>query len=176
MNEHLRKRIMERDEEDMRRGRDSRDYRDYEDYDERRDSRDYRDERDYDDYERDGRRGRRRRRDMHDIPPRLSKSDMYEWKHMMQNADGTKGEHYDMQEIIQVADKLGIRFDSFSEKELCLAVNMMYSDYCKTVKKYVGPEKELHFYVCLALDFLEDPDGPEASEKLSKYFHCVVNG
>jgi hypothetical protein len=135
---------------DYRYSNDSRDYKDYNDY-ARMDSRDYR------------------------KSPRLSKTDMHHWKQMMENEDGTRGPHYDMQQIMSVAEKIGVRFDDFDEKEFCIAVNMMYSDYCKVAKKFVAPDKELAFFAELAKAFLEDEDGPEASEKLALYFHCIVD-
>lgn len=142
---------------DYRDSRRRRDYRDYEDEDER----DY----DYEyDYE-----------DGHDKPLRLTKSDMRRWKAKMKNYDGTKGEKYDAEQIDQVARKMGIRFDEFSEKEFCLAVNMIYSDYGHVLKKFVSPDKELHLCAELAQAFLDDPDGPEPSEKLALYFHCIAD-
>lgn len=116
------------------------------------------------------------RADGHESPLRLSKEDMREWKRMLENADGTKGAHYDMSQIMAVVDKLGIRFDEFSEAEFCMTVNMLYSDYCHTVKKYVPQEKALEFYACMAKDFLDDDDGPEPWTKLMLYYHCIVNG
>ena len=171
--------------------RDSRDYRD-----ERRDMRDYghgegrgsvdfegsmdfRDmehsEREFD--ERYDSRRMRDRRDSRDYNrfPRLSKTDIHHWKQMMENEDGSRGPHYDMQQIVAAADKAGVHFEDFDEKEFCIAVNMMYSDYCKVAKKYVAPDKELAFFADLAKAFLEDEDGPEASEKLALYFHCIVD-
>jgi hypothetical protein len=114
--------------------------------------------------------------DGHQSPLRLSKEDMREWKKMLENADGTRGAHYDMSQIMGVVDKLGIRFDDFSEAEFCMTVNMLYSDYCHTVKKYVPQEKALEFYACMAKDFLDDDDGPEPWTKLMLYYHCIVNG
>ena len=162
-----------------RRGRDYRsDYREGRD-DYRRDMRDYEDSRDYHkgryygeyedsrDYE-DG-------RDYHDVPPRLSKSDAKRWKKMMENFDGTRGEHYSSEQTEEVAEKLGISFDEYSEMDFCLTVNMMYSDYGHVLKKYVSPDKELHVCAELAKAFLEDPDGPDPSEKLALYFHCIVS-
>lgn len=105
----------------------------------------------------------------------LSKHDMHRWKHMLVNADGTEGAHYEMHQIIPVAEKLKIKFDEFDEKEFCMAVNMMYSDYCTVAKKYIAPDKELSFFAELAKHFLEDEDGPEAPEKLALYFHCIVD-
>lgn len=141
---------------DSRNSNDSRDYRDHNDYN------------DYNDY------ARRDSRDYH-RSLRLSKTDVHHWKQMMENEDGTRGPHYDMQQIMSVAEKVGVRFDDFDEKEFCIAVNMMYSDYCKVAKKFVAPDKELTFFAELAKAFLEDEDGPEASEKLALYFHCIVD-
>lgn len=142
------------------------------DYNEHYDSRVSRDSRDYrrsSDFEDD--------RDMRDYGKslKLSKTDVHHWKQMLENEDGTRGPHYDMQQIIDAADKLGVKFDEYDDKEFCIAVNMMYSDYCKVSKKYVAPDKELAFFVDLAKAFLDDEDGPDASEKLALYFHCIVD-
>ena len=131
--------------------------------DERYDSRDYRDSRDM-----------RDSRDYHDAP-KLSKSDILRWKQKMENEDGTRGAHFDMQQIMNVAEKLNVKFDEFDEREFCIAVNMMYSDYCKVARKYVAPDKELMFFAELAKAFLDDEDAPEASEKLALYYHCIVD-
>ena len=141
-------------------------------------SRDYEDERDYEDYAED-------RRMRHDYEERdyadargeklsLSKSDMHEWKRKLRNADGSKGIHYDTQQIMQAAEKIGMRFREYDEKELCMVVNMLYSDYCEVTAKYIPHEKALMFYVELAKAFLEDEDAPEGSEKLALYYHCIV--
>ena len=113
-------------------------------------------------------------RDYHDAP-RLSKSDILRWKHKMENEDGTRGAHFDMQQIMNAAEKLNVKFDEFDEREFCITVNMMYSDYCKVARKYVAPDKELMFFAEMAKAFLEDEDAPEASEKLALYYHCIVD-
>lgn len=170
--------------------RDMRDYRDYRDSrDMRRGRRDYNDYRDYRDY-----RGRGNvdfegsmdfRDDEYDSAYdgrdsealRLSKSDIHRWKQMLENEDGTHGAHYDMQQTVDIAEKIGINFgkDGFNEKEFCMAVNMMYSDYCKVAKKYVSPDRELHFFAEMAKAFLCDVDAPDPSEKLALYFNCIVD-
>lgn len=134
------------------------------------DSRDYRRMRDYED-ERDYRRDYE---DGHDVPLELSKSDIYEWKHAMKNADGSKGGHYDLQQVVQAADKIGVHFKDFDEKELCITTNMLYSDYCTVLAKYIPHEKMLTACVELAKAFLEDEDAPAGSEKLALYYHCIV--
>lgn len=145
------------------------------------DRRDREESSDYEDY-RDERRNRRRDYDEYDYESshheklELNKSDMYDWKQKMRNADGSRGAHYDMQQIVQVAEKLGIKFNDFDEKEFCMTVNMMYSDYCTVISKYVPHEKSLMFYAEMAKAFLEDEDAPEGSEKLALYYHCIVSG
>ena len=186
------------DSRDMRRPRDANDYRqmrdgvpdsrdmrgsrgnvDFEGNMDFRDRRDYeRDRRDYRDSE-DYRRSRgdmsdyRGGRDMHKM--RLSKADMRDWKQRMENEDGTFGMHYDMDQIMDAVERLNLKFEEFDEKEFCVAVNMMYSDYCKVAKRFVAPDKELMFFAELAKAFLEDADAPEGSEKLALYYHCIVN-
>ena len=120
---------------------------------------------DYDEYE-----------ERHARHPKLTRDDAKRWKRMMENFDGTHGEHYDREQTEQAAEKLGIRFDDFSEMEFCLAVNMMYSDYGHVLRKYIPSDKELHVCAELAQAFLEDPDGPGPSVKLALYFHCIVDG
>lgn len=110
----------------------------------------------------------------HHEPLHLTKSDLKHWKHKLENSDGTKGEHYDMQQIMSAAERLGIRFNHYDEKEFCMAVNMMYSDYGHVIKKHMSPDKELMCCAELAKAFLEDPDAPDASEKLALYYHCIV--
>ena len=157
--------------------------RDYEDdygYDEAYDmgyDDDYGYDYNYDYAMRDGRgRGRRGGIDYADEDMHLSKQEIMEWKRSMENADGTKGEHYRLEEIMPVAEKMGVKFEEFDEKEFCLAVNMMYSDYCRAMKESVAlpPDKELMTYIKLAKAWLEDEDAPEGSEKLALYYRCVI--
>lgn len=158
--------------------------------DRERDNRDY--ENDYEpdyydrlDERRGGRRRNRRRRDYEDYEDmsdyhsnkslRLSKADMHRWKHEMENTDGTKGEHFDMQQVMTAAEKLGIKFDEYTEKEFCLAMNMIYSDYGHIIKKLVGHEKEAVVCADFAKAYFDDPDGPEPEEKLAVHYHCMTN-
>ena len=76
-----------------------------------------------------------------------------------------RGPHFNMEQVMEAAKAVGIRFEDFDERELCMTVNMLYSDYCEVNKPYVSPERECHYYVELAKAFLEDEDGPEPSEK-----------
>lgn len=106
---------------------------------------------------------------------KLSKKDIQTWKRKMMNADGSHGEHFDMQQIMSAAEKLGIRFKEYDEKELCITANMLYSDYCEVLKSLVPKDKEDIVYTKMAQAFLEDEDAPEGSEKLALYYKCIVD-
>ena len=106
---------------------------------------------------------------------KLTKKDMQTWKRKMMNADGSHGEHFDMQQIMSTAEKLGIRFKEYDEKELCITANMLYSDYCEVLKNLVPKDKEDIVYTKMAQAFLEDEDAPEGSEKLALYYKCIVD-
>jgi len=140
----------------------SEDYRSY-DYRGGRDSRDY--AFDHEDY--DG-------RDEEKL--RLTEEDMRKWKRELQNADGTKGEHFDGQQINQIAERLGIRFEDYDEKALCLTTNMLYSDYCEALKTVIPHDKELLTYVKLAQAWLEDEDASvKGEEKLAVYYYAIAD-
>lgn len=123
------------------------------------DGRDYRDYRDY----------------HHSMPLKLTREDMRRWEAMMANTDGTRGKHYDMSQVVKAAEEIGVQFEDYDEREFCLAVNMMYSDYGHLMKKHSTPQEKLVCCAEMAKAFLEDPDGPSPSEKLALYFHCIVD-
>lgn len=104
----------------------------------------------------------------------LSKKDISEWRQRLQNADGSKGAHFDTNKVMQIAEKMGIHFNNFSEKEFAITMNMLYSDYCEALKTVISPDREDMVYAKMAKAFLEDDDAPEASEKLALYYHCIV--
>lgn len=106
---------------------------------------------------------------------KLNKKDIQTWKRKMMNADGSRGEHFDMQQIMSAAEKLGIKFKEYDEKELCITANMLYSDYCEVLKSIVPKDKEDIVYTKMAQAFLEDEDAPEGSEKLALYYKCIVD-
>lgn len=150
----------EEDEEDYR-NRDMRDYNDYGDY------------RDYNDYRRDYRYDYRDYADdMH-----LTKSDIKEWKSMLENADGTRGEHFEKRHLLDAADKVGVRYNRYDEDDLCITANALYSDYGDVLKMYIPQDKEAMVYTRLAKAFLEDPDASaKGNEKLAIYYNCIVKG
>lgn len=107
---------------------------------------------------------------------RLKKKDFMHWEKQLENADGTKGKHFDAEHVKKAAEQIGVKYKGFDEKELCMTANMLYSDYCEVLRTVIPPEKELMAYVKLAIAWLDDPDAPvEGSEKLALYYWCIVN-
>lgn len=182
-----------RDHNDERRGvkgtgpysrmRDRGDYADNRDYGDRRDydNRDYADNRDYNydrrDYgdRRDYNYDNRDYRDYAEHMYKLSQHDMHDWKSHMMNADGTKGPRFTVSEIMDAADKLGIRPHNYTEDEFCMAANMLYSDFGMDFKNLITPDREAIEYAKMARSFMEDKDASaKGSEKLAIYYYCIV--
>lgn len=177
------KTLLEKKLMDHRRNRrdydDRRDYnydkRDMYDYGDRRD---YADRRDYTDNYHDYEYDERRRRDMNDYDMhnfKLSRDDIHEWSKHLDNKDGQMGPHFNEQQIINAAEKLGIRFDKYTEAEFCMTANMLYSDLCMDLRNVVPHDKEAIEYAKMARSWLEDSDtSAKNSEKLAIYYHCIV--
>lgn len=97
----------------------------------------------------------------------MTKDTAMEWVMQMKNADGTSGPHWTMEQTNQVMEQQHIDCD---EVEFFVAINMMYSDYCKVAKRHNCSTME--FYAGMAKAFLEDKDAQP--EKLSRYYECIV--
>lgn len=107
---------------------------------------------------------------------RLKKKDFKEWENNLENADGTKGKHFEAEQVKHMAEQIGVKYRGYDEKDLCMTANMLYSDYCGVLKNVLPPDKELIGYVKLAQAWLEDPDASvEGSEKLALYYWCIVS-
>lgn len=159
--------------------------RDYGDYDMRGDmrSRDYGDyNRDYADYEMQDMRGRDYAdygmdygmRDYGEMEyGKMSHKDIEKWKKHMKNQDGTMGEHFKKDQVMQAARQIGVNPEEYGEHIFPLVMNMMYSDYCAVAKKF-GLDRP-DFYAELAKAFLNDKDfGGEPEEKVWLYYQCIA--
>ena len=168
-------------------GRYDRDMADYESRDMRGDmrSRDYADyNRDYADYEMHDTRGRGGYdRDYADYDMRdygemeygkMSHKDIENWKNHMKNQDGTMGEHFKKEQVMQAARQIGVNPEEYGNEHIFgLVMNMMYSDYCAVAKKF-GLDRP-DFYAELAKAFLNDKDfSGEPEEKVFLYYQCIA--
>ena len=93
-----------------------------------------------------------------------------EWTAKMENEDGTKGPHWNREQIKKVMEQRNMTGDPV---EFWVAMNMMYSDYCKVAKK-LGVNS-VDFYAEMAKAFLEDKD-TGVPDKLSAYYENIVKG
>lgn len=102
----------------------------------------------------------------------FTREDAMRWAEHMQNADGTTGPHWTMDQTSAVADASGIPHD-IPRWAWGVAMNMMYSDYYDVARKFGVNVPE--FYAELARAFLMDKDGPGPEEKLCAYYRCIAH-
>ena len=101
----------------------------------------------------------------------FTREDAEAWAAKMQNADGTTGPHWTMEQTSAVADASGAGHD-IPHWVFGVTMNMMYSDYYEVARKFGVNVPE--FYAELARAFLMDKDGPGPEEKLCAYYRCIV--
>lgn len=115
------------------------------------------------DYNYDMRSGRDYAEDEYKLKP----AEIRKWEKELKSNGGSA---FTVDQVRQVAQQHGIRFDEFTPELLTVVANMMYSDYKDTVRG------DINMYVKLAKDFLcdEDFDG-EPEEKAYLYYNAIVN-
>lgn len=101
----------------------------------------------------------------------FSREDAMRWAEHMQNADGSTGPHWTMEQTSAVADASGIGRD-VPRWAWGVAMNMMYSDYYGVAVDFGVNRPE--FYAALAEAFLMDKDGPGPEAKLCAYYRGIV--
>lgn len=90
----------------------------------------------------------------------------------MENEDGTKGQHWSIEETSTLASQYGIRFDEKINKyDWYVALNMVYSDYYKVIANITGSTNSKYF-VELAKAWLHDKDIDEG--KMWYYYIYVM--
>lgn len=101
----------------------------------------------------------------------LTKEMAIEWTDGMENANGTTGPHFTLDNAKKI---MAEREMEGSPVDFWVALNSMYSDYCEVAKKF--GVSNLDFYVCMAKAFLDDKDsvGGGGSKKLARYYEYVV--
>jgi hypothetical protein len=137
------------------------DYRDYGEYNDMRGR-----GRDYGDYN----------YDYGDYGESLTHEELENWKKkLMKEVDDKDRQFFETSTIEQKARQMGVEMKNYKPEELALVTVMMYTDYCKTIKKYIGSNMDI--YVELAKDWLEDKDsGVKGSERLAIYYDEIVMG
>ena len=95
-----------------------------------------------------------------------------QWAERMQNADGSTGPHWTMEQTTAVAESMGIQEHEIPRWAWGVTMNMMYSDYYPVAVEFGLNRPE--FYAALAKAFLLDKDGPGQERKLMKYYEHVV--
>lgn len=102
-------------------------------------------------------------------PAHLTLEDAKRWTSKMQNADGTKGCHWTLEQTQDVAKQRNITCDP---NDFWAAMNMMYSDYCTVARSYSADNQ--NFYADMAAAFLRDKDAVPG--KIVKYLDVIVDG
>ncbi len=137
-------------------------------------------EEDYGRYDMRGRGGRRDygyyNEDYGDYGETLTKEELEKWKHKLMKEVEEKDKHFfETPAIEQKARQMGVQMKDYKPEELAVVSLMLYTDYCKTLKKYVGSNMDV--YVDLAKDWLSDPDSEiKGSERLAVYHDEIVMG
>ena len=95
-----------------------------------------------------------------------------QWAANMQNADGTAGPHWTMDQTSAIADGMGVQETNIPRWAWGVTMNMMYSDYYNVAVEFGLNRPE--FYAALAKAFLLDKDGPGPERKLMEYYEHIA--
>ena len=109
-----------------------------------------------------------------DYGENLTKEELEQWRMKLDKEVGDEqSKHFFKKENIeQKARQMGIEMKHFNADELAIASYMLYSDFCKSLKPYVGQNMDV--FVKMGEEFLTDPDSEvKGGEKLALYFEIV---
>ena len=109
-----------------------------------------------------------------DYGENLTMGEMEHWRKKLDKEVGDEqSKHFFKKENVeQKAKQLGIEMKHFNADELALAAYMLYSDYCKSLKPFVGTNMDV--FIKMGEEFLTDPDSAvKGGEKLALYFDIV---
>lgn len=124
----------------------------------------------YNEMERMGGNGMARGYSRGEYTPHFDRKMAEEWMSGLENEDGTTGPHWTLDQAKQVMAQKEI---GGSPLDFFVALNAMYSDYCKVAKK-LGVNT-VDFYACMAEAFLNDKDAVGGgAEKLAQYYKHIV--
>lgn len=100
----------------------------------------------------------------------LTEKELDEWcKKLKEQLDEREKQMFSKDAIMQKARQMGKSMEGFGEKELEVAVLMVYTDYKHTIGQNVDTA------IKLAFDWLLDKDASvRGAEKLAVYYDCIV--
>lgn len=102
------------------------------------------------------------------MTPSLSEDEAKDWAAHMENADGTTGPHWTIEQTEVVKNQRGIQWDAVP---FWVAMNMIYSDYSEVFQTY-GVRDKIFLYADMAYAFLSDKDAQPG--KLARYYQYIV--
>lgn len=104
-------------------------------------------------------------------PKKLDKETAEKWVSQMSKPDkkGEKGGKWTYEETTQILKERDLNMDPVL---FFVAMNMMFSDYGKTLAKH--NVNSVNLYIDLAMDWIEDDDVAAGKEKTADYYYCVV--
>lgn len=110
--------------------------------------------------------------DYGDYGETLSERELEEWsKKLLGQLDEREKQIFSKDTIMQKIKQMGKSMEGFGEKELYVAVLMVYTDY----KTSIGMNPDLA--IKLAYDWMTDKDvAVKGAEKLAVYYDCIVEG
>ena len=109
-----------------------------------------------------------------DYGQNLTKEELEQWRMKLDKEVGDEqSKHFFKKENIeQKARQMGIEMKHFNADELAIASYMLYSDFCKSLKPYIGQNMDV--FVKMGEEFLNDPDSAvKGGEKLALYYDMV---
>lgn len=103
----------------------------------------------------------------HEGSHKLDQRTAVEWVNKMENSDGSRGEHFTMEQTERVRKNRGIECDPI---EFWVAMNAMWSDGAATARKY--NIDKIEYWADRAKEFIMDKDaGPG---KMARYYKYIV--
>ena len=111
-----------------------------------------------------------------DMGENLTKEELEHWRKKLDSEVGDEQakNFFKKENIEQKARTMGIEMKGFNADELALASYMLYSDYCASMKPFVGSNMDV--FIKMGNEFLTDPDSAvKGGEKLALY-HEIVSG
>ena len=112
-----------------------------------------------------------------DYGEKLTKEELEHWRKKLERevGDEQSKNFFRKENVEQRARQLGVEMKDFNAEELSVCAYMIYSDYAKSLKPYVGQNMDV--FIKMGSEFLTDPDSAvKGGEKLALYYEIVSEG